>query len=434
MNFGQDHDGERHEPLRLSPVEKADGFAAVMGRLKGRTVQEQARLRAQADAAVLGHEAYALGHDYRRRGNYVAAKRWLRVAADHSVPGAEEALEEIDAVTPAAPATAADPAGSAPGTVIPSSSLAHEPFGTWATVVDSLDVAACAQAQARRITEQARRTAEGLLAETRRTIRRERAQAMGRLEKARRTVAKLLCEAEQVQQETWGIREEARRQAEALLEEARDQAQQIVDEARVQADQTRTATQQHSIGMPSEALPATAADQDAVSAAYQRLYTNFETAHKVALARFDSEVPSWRLGPLAPTQTLPITGVLSAVRGVCLMQSAVRQFPDAPRTASSSASASSAHPVIGHEPVVQSPFAATWREVARRVRLRLLRCEDEWQGEPGITIHVVSALDFIATDSSVEDILKACSVEDVLEAEGTSRAAEAQPLPETSGQ
>ncbi|MEH0557349.1 hypothetical protein [Streptomyces sp. B21-101] len=420
MNFGQDHDGERHEPLSLSPAEKADGFAAVMRRLKGRTAHEQDRLRAQADAAVLGHEAYALGHDYRRRGNYVAAKRWLRVAADHSVPGAEEALEEIDAVTPAAPATAADPAGIAPGAAIPPSSLAHEDFGMWATVLESLDVAACAQAQARQITEQARRTAEDMLAEARRTIRRERADSVRGLEKARRTVARLLCEAQQVQLETWGIQEEARRAAEALLEEARGQAQQIADEARVQAAQTRTATRQHSIGSASEAASTTAA-RWAVSAARQILYTDLETFYPVAETscevRRESEAPLWRRRPLPPAQTHDLhTEVTDIARAIYLAESAVTWFQDAPRTPSSGDSDYPTHPVIEYGRVVSTPDeGARWVYVARLNRLcdvqQVTAVDDpsaaEGPVERALMLRWVNAYDWARTESSAQDALKA---------------------------
>ncbi|MFI2437134.1 hypothetical protein [Streptomyces sp. NPDC018693] len=242
MNFGQDHDGKQHEPLTLSPAEKADGFAAVMRRLKDHSPHEQARLRAQADAAVLGHEAYALGHEYHRRGNYVAAKRWLRVAADHSVPGAEEALEEIDAGQPASPAagraTAVGFSGPAPSATIPSPPPAGGGFEKWAAVLDCLDVTASAREQARQITEEARSAAEDLLAEARQKALREQLDSKRGLERTRRAVARLLCEAQQVQQETKQIQEQARWAAETLLDEARRQAQQIVDEALVQATRT----------------------------------------------------------------------------------------------------------------------------------------------------------------------------------------------------
>ncbi|MGW1543229.1 hypothetical protein ACWCPM_23820 [Streptomyces sp. NPDC002309] len=242
MNFGQEHDGKQHEPLTLSPAEKADGFAAVMRRLKDHSPHEQARLQAQADAAVLGHEAYALGHEYHRRGNYVAAKRWLRVAADHSVPGAEEALDEIDASQPASPAvgraTAVDFSGPAPSATIPSPTPAGGGSEKWAAVLDCLDVTASAREQARQITEEARSAAEDLLAEARQKALREQLDSKLGLEKKRRAVARLLCEAQQVQQETKQIQEQARWAAETLLDEARRQAQQIVDEALVQAAQT----------------------------------------------------------------------------------------------------------------------------------------------------------------------------------------------------
>ncbi|MEV6403994.1 hypothetical protein AB0M58_13750 [Streptomyces bobili] len=41
---------------------------------------------------------YTLGHQYLSGGNYLAAEQWLRVAAGHSVPGAEQDLKGIEAL------------------------------------------------------------------------------------------------------------------------------------------------------------------------------------------------------------------------------------------------------------------------------------------------------------------------------------------------
>ncbi|MEU9272671.1 hypothetical protein AB0E04_45890 [Streptomyces sp. NPDC048251] len=425
MNFGQDHDGERHEPLSLSPDEKADGFAAVMQRLKGRTAHEQDRLRAQADAAVLGHEAYALGHDYRRRGNYVAAKRWLRVAADHSVPGAEDALEEIDAVTPAAPTTAADPAGIVPGASIPPPSPAHEDFGMWATVLESLDVAACAQAQARQITEQARRTAEDLLAEAQRTIRRERADSVRGLEKTRRTVARLLCQAEQVQLVAREIQEEARRQAEALLEEARGQAQQIVDEARAQADQTRAVTRQYNAGTHSEALATTALRRDAARTADRHLYANLEVARRVAEAYCEvpreSWVPLWRRRPLPHAQThdLPTEVTDGVVRAIYVGETTEAWFQDALRAPSSGSPGSLTPPVIGHGRMLPAPDeGARWvswvyvTSLNRFCDVQQVTAADDPSSaaelvERALTVRCMQAFDWARRESIAQDARKA---------------------------
>lgn len=91
----QEHgDGMRQEPT-LSAAEKAQGFAAVMKRMKSRSPQERDRLQTQAEQVALGHEAYALALEYLDRGDDEAARRWLRVAAGHGIPGAAQDLEEI---------------------------------------------------------------------------------------------------------------------------------------------------------------------------------------------------------------------------------------------------------------------------------------------------------------------------------------------------
>ncbi|MGW2802417.1 ATP synthase F0 subunit B [Streptomyces sp. NPDC001269] len=94
MTRREHEDGMRRE-AGLSAAEKANGFAAIMRRVNSHTPQEQAQLELEAEEVVLGHEAYALGHEYLDRGDLDAARRWLRVAADYRIPGAERALEEL---------------------------------------------------------------------------------------------------------------------------------------------------------------------------------------------------------------------------------------------------------------------------------------------------------------------------------------------------
>jgi vacuolar-type H+-ATPase subunit H len=220
VNTISPQDGERHEGLHLSPAEKADGFAAIMKRLKGRSEQECAQLRAQADAAILGHEAYALGHENLRRGNYVAAKRWLRVAASHSVPGAEQALEEIEVgptvqepsptvivdVTPDLCSTGAS--HTAPRDVEKLASLLHK----WAEAGLVMDGA---RAEARQLLAEARRTADELITQAREEADRVRAEAQEQITSERRAIAELLREAEQLQREAKLLVQKASRAAEA---------------------------------------------------------------------------------------------------------------------------------------------------------------------------------------------------------------------------
>ncbi|MFF3359386.1 DivIVA domain-containing protein [Streptomyces sp. NPDC002917] len=270
MNPDQHQNGERYERITLSPAEKMDGFAAVMRRLKDRSADEQNQLRSRADAAVLGHEAYALGHEYLGRGNYVAAKRWLRVAADHSVPGAEQALDEIDVrKTVGGPAAGDGRADTPLCPTIPSHSVApvdgeaakgfqmrspvgqrHDSSQMWDSAMKSLAtsrVTAAAQTQAEQITEQARRTADELLLEMRRRIRREWAQHAHSAELSRRAIAALLGETHEIQEEAREVTAHAHRAADDLLGEARQQAQQILADARTKAARIHDEAAQRSI-------------------------------------------------------------------------------------------------------------------------------------------------------------------------------------------
>ncbi|EDY55663.1 MULTISPECIES: hypothetical protein [Streptomyces] len=222
MNPISPQDGERHEALHLSTAEKTDGFAAVMKRLKGRSEQERARLRAQADAAILGHEAYALGHENLRRNNYVAAKRWLRVAAEHGVPGAEQALEEIESgpaveepahpatveVTPDADLCATGASHAVPLDVEKWASLLH----TWTQAGLAMDAA---RAEARQILDQARSTADELITTAREEADRARDEARDQIAADHRATAQLLCDAQQLQHEAKLLMQKARRAAEA---------------------------------------------------------------------------------------------------------------------------------------------------------------------------------------------------------------------------
>lgn len=69
-------------------------FTELMDSIGSLSDQDRKRAREQADAAVLGFEAYALGQEYLERGDFDGALRWLRIAADHDVPGARRLLED----------------------------------------------------------------------------------------------------------------------------------------------------------------------------------------------------------------------------------------------------------------------------------------------------------------------------------------------------
>ncbi|MGW0501194.1 hypothetical protein ACWD0Z_38995 [Streptomyces sp. NPDC003007] len=304
MTPREHEDGMRHEPT-LSAAEKADGFAAVMKRLKSHSPDERARLQTQAEAVALGHEAYALGQEYLDRGDFEAARRWLRVAVGHHIPGAAQALEEIalrrafggftDVATVGGDHAAA---GTVPCETISSPHGPRAKDGqhrlgglAWTSSVEQLyldQVLAAARQQAGRIAAQARREADAILAEARQQAERtaaacaeivldteqERAETAELLAEARqkaeglqaacaeimlkadqdrREAAQLLAEArhlsESVQWEAAEIGEKVRRRAQETLAEARGQALLIIDDARKGAAQVRGRARQQ-VGGP----------------------------------------------------------------------------------------------------------------------------------------------------------------------------------------
>lgn len=271
MTPREHEDGMRHEPT-LSADEKADGFAAVMQRLQSHSPDDRARLQTQAEAAALGHEAYALGQEHLERGDFEAARRWLRVATGHHIPGAARALEEIalrqtlDEFTDGAAVGGAHaPAGVVPCETIPSPLRPWTEDGqhrlgalAWASSVEQLYVdqaVAAARQQAGRITAQARREADAILAEARQQAERTAAacaEIVLDTERERAEAAALLAEvrqkAEGVQAEVAEI-EEARRRAQETLTEAREQALLIIDDARKGAAQIRRKARRH-VGGP----------------------------------------------------------------------------------------------------------------------------------------------------------------------------------------
>ncbi|MFC9118155.1 hypothetical protein ACFTWN_33155 [Streptomyces sp. NPDC057092] len=303
MSPREHEDGMRHEPT-LSADEKADGFAAVMKRLKSHSPDERARLQSQAEAVALGHEAYALGQEYLDRGDFEAARRWLRVAAGHHIPGAAQTLEEIalretfDGFTDIATAGGDHaPAGIVPCGTIPSSLRLLTKDGqhrvgdlAWISFVKQLsldEAVAAARQRAGQITAQAKREADAILAEARQQAERtaaacahivletkqERAEAAASLAEARQKVdglqtacTKIMLKAEQdsreaaelltkarqlsesVQSEAAEIAEKAQRRAQETLAQARGQALLIIDDARKGAAQIRRKTRLRASG------------------------------------------------------------------------------------------------------------------------------------------------------------------------------------------
>lgn len=261
MTPREHEDGMRQEPT-LSAAEKAEGFAAVMRRLKGHSREERVRLRTQAEEVVLGYEAYALGQEYFDRSDYDAARRWFRMAAGHHVPGAAQALEEIALrqtfdgfMDVAAVAGHQHPAGTVPCETIPSPDASRAKDGqhrfpggvAWTSVVEQLcpdQTVAAVRARAGQITAQARREADAILAEARQQADRTAAacaEMVLEVERDRQQADELLAEARQEAESVRSeIAEAARRSTDEMLAKAQQQALLILDNARDEAAQIRS--------------------------------------------------------------------------------------------------------------------------------------------------------------------------------------------------
>ncbi|WP_328663207.1 hypothetical protein [Streptomyces sp. NBC_00328] len=240
---GQDVPQEHGSPSAA----QAAGFAAVMQRLNSRSAAERAELVNEAEGAVLGYEAYGLGHEYLERGAYDKARRWLKVAARHGVPGAEATLAETDAREIASFALGVVQAG---GSLIPRGADGSVPRGTTGQPVRTagqdgmpdvgdicgvftrglepvtVDRVALARAEAARIAEQARRDAAGILDEARRQARDDLRAAVRAAAQARDDVRAAVRVAERVRQMASGLLDKTRRQAEGLRA-ARQEVSQI---------------------------------------------------------------------------------------------------------------------------------------------------------------------------------------------------------------
>ncbi|MGW7610968.1 hypothetical protein ACWGKW_27580 [Streptomyces sp. NPDC054766] len=224
---------------------QAAGLAAVMQQLDSRSAAERAELANEAEGAVLGYEAYGLGHEYLERGTYNKARHWLQVAARHGVPGAEEALAETDAreigsfalsvvqargsliprgadgVTPRGafgrpPGTAGEDGMPAAGDIGDVFTRGLEPV--------SVDHVALARAEAALIAEQTRRTAAGILNEARRQAEDDLRAAVRTAQQVRDDVRAAVRLAEQARRMVFELQRQIEELRAALQEESQLQA------------------------------------------------------------------------------------------------------------------------------------------------------------------------------------------------------------------
>jgi hypothetical protein len=127
------HDDSR-ERFNAAEGDLSEGFQAVMESIERLTPRDIADLKLQADAAELGHEAYALGLALLERREFDQARYWLQAANRYHVTGARQALEEIEILgdskgSESVPSTAASTAGreSGAGAEKPDSDAESEP-------------------------------------------------------------------------------------------------------------------------------------------------------------------------------------------------------------------------------------------------------------------------------------------------------------------
>ncbi|MER6847089.1 hypothetical protein AB0A81_28150 [Streptomyces flaveolus] len=252
----QEHEDGMRQERTLSAAEKADGFAAVMKRLKSRSPQERAQLEREAEEVVLGHEAYALGQEHLDRGDYETARRWLRVAVDRQIPGAAETLEEIalrqafDGFTDVATVVGDHAAtGSVPCETIssphgPRAKAGQHGLGglVWPSFVERFYPDQTVAA----VRAQARREADAILADARQQADRAAAacaEMVLDVEEKRKQATELLAgarqEAESVRSQVVEIVEETRRSSAEVLAKAQRQALLILDDAREEAAKIR---------------------------------------------------------------------------------------------------------------------------------------------------------------------------------------------------
>ncbi|MFE5952556.1 hypothetical protein ACFQ7G_19500 [Streptomyces massasporeus] len=200
---------DQHTPSRG----EARGFASVMARLKGSDAAERAALAAETEETVVGYEAYSIGQEHLGRGAHAAAGRWLKIAARHGVPGAEQALAEL-AAHRNPPGFTQFTAGDGHAVVVdvPSFPAARTVLDLcqvggegWERVTDvqAMQEAQAARAEAEQITLQARRQA----AEELRQAQERAAEALSRAEELEETMrrqaeetARHLAEADRVRE------------------------------------------------------------------------------------------------------------------------------------------------------------------------------------------------------------------------------------------
>lgn len=89
------HDDPR-EPFIVTERDLQDGFEAVMDSLERLAPGEIDELGRQADAAEVGHDAYAIGLTQLESGDLDQAKYWLQKAVQYQVPGAQRTLEGLE--------------------------------------------------------------------------------------------------------------------------------------------------------------------------------------------------------------------------------------------------------------------------------------------------------------------------------------------------
>jgi hypothetical protein len=80
----------------LAAVVMAASFRSLMDAFAQLTPEQEEQLGADNEEIQLAADAYALGREYLERGQRTAAERWLRMAARHHMPQAQQDLDNLD--------------------------------------------------------------------------------------------------------------------------------------------------------------------------------------------------------------------------------------------------------------------------------------------------------------------------------------------------
>ncbi|MER6374439.1 hypothetical protein ABT255_40150 [Streptomyces mirabilis] len=158
----------REDDPDYTDAELDAGFTAVLTDLEQLTSERAREADDLAAKAELGNDAYALGLEYRERGDLQRAAHWLRIATSHGVPAAHQQLQDarelhhtVDSMDSGARPPLFDDQSDYPGwyTVLDRSGQALTPIESRLKDLQAAELLAAARQEADRIVADARRAA-----------------------------------------------------------------------------------------------------------------------------------------------------------------------------------------------------------------------------------------------------------------------------------